>query len=737
MNDLLLLKGTYSQKDNPKGFGTRNLRKGKSVTIEHMRKLLSELEVAFVFWNEQKLLPGALLSLEYKTITPKSSRVKRFFAKGTKITSNSSIVGAKFATDGDIRHIITHFVDLNVLSYTIKNLSIAITNFEREFGESISYDDIEKIHTTKMDFVNIDRSQFVDYIVDSSHLVRIFIDDEVDASDGKSIVTIYNTNTDTITLMDKLGIKITRGDLIDDTTILLDPDSLFLLQQKAPYLISMATTDLSLIDKDDFADHATTGIATIPKPTNEPIVGVIDTMFDTRVYFAEWVEFKNMLDPSIPIDEKDKVHGTSISSIIVDGGTINPNLDDGCGRFRVRHFGVTKATKFSSFTILKLIQEIVASNRDIKVWNLSLGSNLEVNKNSISPEAAILDKIQHEYDVIFIVAGTNNRNPSDLKRLGAPADSINSLVVNSVKFDNSPASYTRVGPVLSFFNKPDISYYGGDASEKIKVCTANGEELATGTSIAAPWITRKMAYLIYILGLNRESAKALLIDAAAGWSKNDQPSTKIGYGVVPKRIEDIVKSKDSEIKFVLSGAAASYSTYNYNIPVPLDKSGYPYIARATLCYFPHCSRKQGIDYTSTEFNLKFGRVETSGIKSINNDTQDNPESYLYEGTARKYFRKWDNVKHIREFFTGKNRVKKTNQSKMWGIEITTKERVEEKHGKGINFGIVVTIREINGINRIQEFIHQCSLRGWLVNKINVEQRVDIYQRAEEKIVFED
>ncbi len=78
-----------------------------------------------------------------------------------------------------------------------------------------------------------------------------------------------------------------------------------------------------------------------------------------------------------------------------------PELADGCGRFRVRHFGVATNNGFSSFTVLKMIRNIVASNRDIKVWNLSLGSKLEIKPNFISPEAAELDRIQSEYDVIF------------------------------------------------------------------------------------------------------------------------------------------------------------------------------------------------------------------------------------------------------------------------------------------------------------------------------------------------
>ena len=101
-----------------------------------------------------------------------------------------------------------------------------------------------------------------------------------------------------------------------------------------------------------------------------------------------------------------------------------------------------------------MIRNIVASNRDIKVWNLSLGSKLEIKPNFISPEAAELDRIQSEYDAIFVVAGTNIPDGETKRemRIGSPADSLNSLVVNAVDFRGKPASYTRVGPVLSFFS---------------------------------------------------------------------------------------------------------------------------------------------------------------------------------------------------------------------------------------------------------------------------------------------
>ncbi|MBY7704356.1 S8 family serine peptidase [Vibrio harveyi] len=99
----------------------------------------------------------------------------------------------------------------------------------------------------------------------------------------------------------------------------------------------------------------------------------------------------------------------------------------------------------------------------------------------------LLDKLQYENDVIFIVAGTNKEmNELNSKRIGSPADSINSIVVNSVDYKNNPANYSRKGPVLHFFNKPDVSYYGGTEDKPITTCTANGVYKVIGTSFAAP-----------------------------------------------------------------------------------------------------------------------------------------------------------------------------------------------------------------------------------------------------------
>lgn len=119
---------------------------------------------------------------------------------------------------------------------------------------------------------------------------------------------------------------------------------------------------------------------------------------------------------------------------------------------------------------------------------------------------------------------------ADIEKIGSPADSINSMVVNAVTQNGLSTKYARRGLALSFFAKPDVSYYGGSEEKYIKVCEPLGEANVAGTSFAAPWIARKLSYLMDILGLNREVAKAMIIDAARDWNEKPTPEEVALYG---------------------------------------------------------------------------------------------------------------------------------------------------------------------------------------------------------------
>ncbi len=740
MNNLLQLKGQLIQKKNTSIPGAPKLPVSETVTVEHLEKLKNDLVRLYNVWENDTIIDGALISVYYDILVPKSKRIRTLLSKKSE-ESNLSIVGARFADTEKHKHIITHYIDLDTINVNIKKLEKAILVLRKYYNGIINNDGLKELDKYKKNIekIGLSKSLFNNVIVDSFCVEKFDVLDNSGLITNENIITLYETNVDIEEIMKKLKINQYKFSKLDKHTVRLMPDELFLLKEKAPYLIAMATSDLSEYTLDLFEKKIEDKIITIPDPTNEPIIGVIDTLFDENVYFNKWVESVDLVSKERERNYKDYIHGTAVSSIIVDGPTINPDLDDGCGRFRVKHFGVALNGVNSSISIVRSIKEIVESNKDIKVWNLSLGSSIEINPNFISPEAAILDEFQFKYNIIFVVAGTNKEENSTVIRIGAPADSINSIVVNSVDFNGNIASYSRKGKVLSFFNKPDVCYYGGDTNGFMKTCIGTGEYLTMGTSFAAPWITRKLAYLIEKMRMTRETAKALIIDSAIGWNKiDDLKSNYIGFGRVPVRIENVINSNNDEIKFYIEGVSKLYDTYTNNIPVPVYQDKYPFIAKATLCYFPKCSRNQGVDYTNTELDIYFGRIDNKGrIKSINENHQsDNSERWITEKDAREFYRKWDNVKHINQILKENLKPKKKYNDRLWGLSIKTKERLNRRDGENIKFGVVITLKEINGINRIDDFINQCSLRGWLINRIDIENQLEIYNTAEEEIRFE-
>lgn len=750
MNPLLQVKLRFTGEKNNQKPGARNLRAKAETSTEKIDELIDSLRAVLRFYKDNpRVTNDVMIDVWYNNIIAKSNRVRELL-KPSRRSTNDTVVGARFsdAPVGEENHIITHYVDERTINKTIEELQVAKEFLlKRLGGKATPMNFTEPNGNINYEGFSIGKGKLRDLIIDCSVVEKFDVPRVTSIPDrDKFLITFYKSELSLSLLLEKLRVDDTQlpYTAYGDDTISVTRDLFEIINDKIPYMISMISTDISSITLEDISPKSRDE-HDIPDPKNEPVIGVIDTFFDESVYFSKWVDNKDYISDleKYQNDLNLRDHGTEVSSIIVDGPRMNPWLDDGCGRFRVRHFGVC-SSRISTIRLVKKIKDIVNENPDIHVWNLSLGTDDEVSKNFVSFDAAALDEIQAKKNVIFVVAGTNdNREIQEgILKVGAPADSLNSLVVNSVRRDGQPAGYSRKGNILSFYNKPDVSYYGGDYDDRITAYTSYGTDEVYGTSFAAPWISRKMCYLIDVMGMPKEIAKALIIDSAATWdyktmSKNNK--SIMGYGVVPVDIRKIVEAESDEIRFVVYGTSDSYRTANYAIPVPKDDDNkYPYIARATLCYFPKCSRTQGVDYTDRELSLKFGRIinDKGKINDINDNVQDDADSRMDERQSRKEFRKWDNTKFISRIVKNSNKPVKSYDDRLWGLSVTSKERLSTQMRSPLNFGVVVTLKEVNGINRIEDFIKACILRGWIVNRIDIQNQLDIYASAQEEIHFE-
>lgn len=766
---LMKLKGQFAENQRKATDNEPNIGLTDIVTSSHIRALADSLRAVERYWLADSSGLPPIVSAHHTRIIPKSLRVHEILKK-----SSTSIIGARYSRTDPICHIFTYLCSLSVIRNGIERLDqLAAIIDESPFSGMISGRQVKAMaavrdirsddpraaekkrrQASKLYKLGISEKQalrlleaigsslpktvFLSLVVEANVLRYFCVDEAPREVTESQVITMYDIGKSQEELLDFFGLPSIPISTSGPTAWLVTPRQYAAIVAKAPFLISMSMTDLRDLPKYSGSAAPSSLIPPIPSPGNEPVVGVIDSPFSTDGPFSQWVEVCNCLPATVEVEDKDYDHGTAVTSLIVDGPSLNPGLDDHCGRFRVRHFSAVHGSRFSSFTLMRTIASIVEANPDIHIWNLSLGSDSGIDRNFISIEAAMLDDLQSRHDIIFIISGTNNRaKDHTYPMIGPPADSINAIVVNSARFDGKPVSYTRRGPVLDFYTKPDISAHGGDRDEKIRVWSASGPDLVYGTSFAAPWIARKMAFMVEKLKLSIQEAKALLIDSAAGWNTDEKYKDFIGYGVVPIDINKILTFPEDEIRFILSGHAQMYETFTHRIPVPTNDDGkFSYTAKATLCYPSACNRNNGVDYTEDELDPHFGRLDENGdkIKEINDNKQNKDKSYSSEAASRKEFRKWDNVKIITER-RDKRLIpkKKYADNPLWGLRIVKTTRLDIPPRNSIPFSVVVTFKDMKGADRLAEFRRMCDAALWEIETIDVDQRLALYEKVEEEV----
>jgi subtilisin family serine protease len=245
----------------------------------------------------------------------------------------------------------------------------------------------------------------------------------------------------------------------------------------------------------------------LPKPSyNDVTVGVIDTGFKVPEIFKPWVEGTFC---EVPEDEREFIHGTTVSSLIIANDELNSSKD-GFGHFKVMHFellgkssinGISKNDK-SFFELIKNLRKIIADNyRKIKIWNISFVIGRKDSIFSISKFARILDELSYQYNILFVVSSGNFGESETSNSLGGGSDGMNVLSVGAVQRNKDnviKSEYSSIGR-SNFLVKPDVATYGGEYD-------LNGDEFISydgtrkipvkGTSYSAPLITRLAAFLL-------------------------------------------------------------------------------------------------------------------------------------------------------------------------------------------------------------------------------------------------
>jgi serine protease AprX len=259
-----------------------------------------------------------------------------------------------------------------------------------------------------------------------------------------------------------------------------------------------------------------------PKPMADveyPIVGVIDSGTSPRdPYLSPW---RISREEFVAAAEQDTTHGSFVSGLLVHARKLNHD-DAGFPLCSARIVDIVALARNGTTEdkLLSTLEQAVEQHPEVKVWNLSLGTDRCIADRTFSDLGIALDRLQDEHGVTFIVAAGNYRQPpfrgwppddlGEADRVCAPADSVRSVVVGSVAHrDHSssrvkaghPSPFSRRGPGPLYLPKPELSHVGGNCkatghASQIGVLSLDGrgniaEDI--GTSYAAPLVSTLIA----------------------------------------------------------------------------------------------------------------------------------------------------------------------------------------------------------------------------------------------------
>lgn len=521
---------------------------------------------------------------------------------------------------------------------------------------------------------------------------------------------------------------------------------------------------------------------------NYPEVGLLDSGVEPIPHLAPWIR-SNQNVAGLEDREIDNGHGTAVAGIMLYGDALQGEDYTGCKPMWLTSCIVnTEKSKaqIEEPELIEYIRQSVFSNPNVKVWNLSQGSDIEVTDSSFSDFAISIDSLQKEANVLICKSAGNQNHPETGRlRITHGADSVRSLVVGSISHDKQDANdgevnqrspFSRIGYGPEYLIKPDLVHYGGNFVTGVQSFSYTGYQcsVCVGTSFSTPRISALAATLGNTLGgdFNPLLVKALIIHSAdyPGTSNSDTETMlkELGFGL-PAPINDILNNDEDEFTMVFQPIIRRGEDYQIlDFPYPscmVDENGFYYgEIIVTVVTDPILKSSEGSEYCQTDVDVKIethqgnqyfvlGAVGTPktyrnafrlGKPTVNVLAKDNyskktlKSPLLRERTLIAREGKYQPTKKYHVCLDNMTKAKKEialKSDRSWCMKLTTLYRdateadfsvegvVEE-----VNAAIIVTIKDTKkrGVlyNECMQLLEQ---RNFEHSNILVENRVEIHQ----------
>lgn len=415
-------------------------------------------------------------------------------------------------------------------------------------------------------------------------------------------------------------------------------------------------SDMPVLEFDEDSIQYAEDVA-IKKPQdgiNYPVVGILDSGIARIPHLAPWLcEDKAT---SFTDEDTDQKHGTFVSGIVEYGDELIGKEcagGQGCKLYDATVISKYYKTMYED-EVISNIREAISHKPDIKIWNMSIGTNLTADEQEFSDYAKELDSIQDEFDVLIVKSAGNCENlPVPVSRIAIPADSVRSLVVGSIahkkrEFDradeNCPSPFSRKGRGPAHIIKPEVVSYGGNAG-----VTDDGEITETpvlsftpdgsitgkaGTSFSTPRVTAIVAGLQMKIGeaFSPLLAKALIIHSAhypAEMKMEIGDKLKYaGFGL-PASSNKILYNDKYETTLILQDTLEKgHFIEILDFPYPqsmVDENGYLYgNIQVTLVSKPMLNASQGAEYCQSNIKVMFGTYDSKTLRDTSKRNIKNP-----------------------------------------------------------------------------------------------------------------
>ncbi len=496
-----------------------------------------------------------------------------------------------------------------------------------------------------------------------------------------------------------------------------------------------------------------------PATDDSPVVGLIDAgVADSCGPLAPWILSREIY---VPHAEQDREHGTFVGGLIAFGPDLNVGIAPAGGPCRlVDVIAIPRddpaVSALDEAQLVAILHEVVPKYPTVKIWNLSLGSDVPCRDDAFSDLARALDALQRQHNVQFVLAAGNLDDPplrtwrpqgdmGERDRICSPADSITAITVGSLAHARTvdslvdisePSPFSCRGPGPSYIVKPEVVHFGGNCDADgnyqqtgVRSVGLNGELVeGIGTSYAAPLVSGLMANVVNALdpAPSLNLAKALIVHAASQPPVMEETDLNyFGFGRPPGLAEVLHATQSSATLIFEDVIEPGYMKQLYPFPYPacLIRGGKSFgRVRMTLVYDPPLNASYGLEYCRANVSASLGTVrpDANGRMKYHRELPPDPERSheAFEEELVKHGFKWCPTKsYRRDIARGIN-------SEHWRLTVELLHRHDQDR-QPQRFALLVTIEGDEGQPVYDDLV--LALRGYntqdLALKAGVRQRV--------------